>query len=147
MRRGGLEPPWTKVRTGLNRVRLPISPSALVVVYPLHVAKGLGTLPYRKGLLMKAKLERKISLNKREESNLNQSATWPFATRCRTNNPKERSSFVTGTRRTLEHSNQWLKFPKTIWIFDAHLMSVYVCKWKCRTQQFGDSWHEFKPRA
>ena len=57
MRREGLEPSRTEVHTGLNRVRLPISPSALAVVYSLHAVKDLSTLPYRKGLLMKAKLE------------------------------------------------------------------------------------------
>lgn len=155
MRRGGFEPPWTKVRTSLNRVRLPISPSAL-----WRIPSGEGNqyhhwfleLSYPKNLCFNQRFKLKFrleisTLNKREDSNLIKSATWLFATRCRTNNPKERSSFVTGTRHTLEHSNQWLKFPKTIWMFDAHLMSVYVCKWKCRTQQFGDSWHEFKPRA
>ena len=46
MRREGIEPSRTNVLRILSPVRLPIPPSALVVVYPLHVAKGLGTLPY-----------------------------------------------------------------------------------------------------
>lgn len=132
---------WTlmndTVRTGLNRVRLPIPPSALWRIPSGEVHQyhhWFLELSYPKNLCfnqrIKSKFQLKIStLNKREDSNLIKSATWPFATRCRTNNPKERSSFVIGTRRTLEYPNQWIKFPKTIQVFDAHLMSNICCKW------------------
>ena len=46
MRREGIEPSRTIVPRILSPMRLPISPSALVVVYSLRVAKGLSTLPY-----------------------------------------------------------------------------------------------------
>lgn len=39
MRREGFEPSRTKVRTGLNRVRLPISPSALEKVHLNEIYK------------------------------------------------------------------------------------------------------------
>lgn len=137
MRREGIEPSRTIVPRILSPMRLPIPPSAL-----RRIPSGEGNqyhhwfleLSYPKNLCFnqrfKSKFQLKIStLNKREDSNLIKSATWPFATRCRTNNPKERSSFVIGTRRTLEYPNQWIKFPKTIQVFDAHLMSNICCKW------------------
>ena len=46
MRREGVEPSRTNVPRILSPMRLPISSSALVAVYLLHIAKGLDTLAY-----------------------------------------------------------------------------------------------------